>query len=115
MLTLNFLNRKIHVKHSCSIHNEKSLVYKLKTKNGEGGIMANEKKEKKRGSIVKRMIIAVIAGFVVGFLCLVLREFLNGNGNEGVWNIVDAIFFQDITATDGFEGLGLLILSGSFL
>lgn len=112
MLTLNFLNRKIHVKHSCSIHNEKSLVYKLKTKNGEGGIMANEKKEKKRGSIVKRMIIAVIAGFVVGFLCLVLREFLNGNGNEGVWNIVDAIFFQDITATDGFEGLGLLYIIG---
>ena len=74
--------------------------------------MANEKKEKKRGSIVKRMIIAVIAGFVVGFLCLVLREFLNGNGNEGVWNIVDAIFFQDITATDGFEGLGLLYIIG---
>ena len=74
--------------------------------------MANEKKEKKRSSIVKRMIIAVIAGFVVGFLCLVLREFLNGNGNEGVWNIVDAIFFQDITATDGFEGLGLLYIIG---
>ena len=112
MLTLNFLNRKIHVKHSCSIPNVSSLVYKLKTKNGEGGIMANEKKEKKRGSIVKRMIIAVIAGFVVGFLCLILREFLNGNGNEGVWNIIDAIFFQDITTTDGFEGLGILYIVG---
>lgn len=74
--------------------------------------MANEKKEKKRGSIVKRMIIAVIAGFVVGFLCLILREFLNGNGNEGVWNIIDAIFFQDITTTDGFEGLGILYIVG---
>lgn len=74
--------------------------------------MANEKKEKKRGSIVKRMIIAVIAGFVVGFLCLILREFLNGNENEGVWNIIDAIFFQDITTTDGFEGLGILYIVG---
>lgn len=74
--------------------------------------MANEKKAKKRGSIVKRMIIAVIAGFVVGFLCLILREFLNGNGNEGVWNIIDAIFFQDITTTDGFEGLGILYIVG---
>ena len=74
--------------------------------------MANEKKEKKRGSIVKRMIIAVIAGFVGGFLCLILREFLNGNGNEGVWNIIDAIFFQDITTTDGFEGLGILYIVG---
>ena len=58
------------------------------------------------------MIIAVIAGFVVGFLCLILREFLNGNGNEGVWNIIDAIFFQDITTTDGFEGLGILYIVG---
>lgn len=74
--------------------------------------MANEKKAKKRGSIVKRMIIAVIAGFVVGFLSLILREFLNGNGNEGVWNIIDAIFFQDITTTDGFEGLGILYIVG---
>ena len=74
--------------------------------------MGKAKKEKKRGSIVKRMIIAVVAGFVVGFLCLLLREFLNGNGNEGVWNVVDAIFFQDITTTTGFEGLGILYIVG---
>ncbi|HJA11952.1 MAG TPA: dicarboxylate/amino acid:cation symporter [Candidatus Mediterraneibacter merdipullorum] len=74
--------------------------------------MGNEKKEKKRASIVKRMIIAVIAGFVVGFLCLVLREFLNGNGNEKVWNVVDAIFFQDITTTNGLQGLGLFYIAG---
>ena len=51
-----------------------------------------ENKEKKN-SIVKRMIFAVVAGFIVGFLSLFLREFLNGHGNGNVWNIINAIFF----------------------
>lgn len=70
-----------------------------------------EKKEKKN-TIVRRMIIAVVAGFVVGFLCLFLREFLNGNGNEGLWNVIDAILFQDVTATGGIEGIGLFYIVG---
>lgn len=70
-----------------------------------------EKKEKKN-TIVRRMITAVIAGFVVGFLCLFLRESLSGNGNEGVWNVIDAILFQDVTATDGIEGIGLFYIVG---
>lgn len=72
--------------------------------------MEKKKKEKERGSIVKRMIIAVVAGFVVGFICLFLREFLNGNGNEKIWNVIDAVFFQDITATNGFKGIGLFYI-----
>nr|WP_294491346.1 dicarboxylate/amino acid:cation symporter [uncultured Mediterraneibacter sp.] len=74
--------------------------------------MEEKKKEKKKSSIVKRMIIAVASGFVVGALCLLIREFLNGNGNEKVWNVVDAIFFQDITTTTGLEGLGLFYIIG---
>ncbi len=70
-----------------------------------------EKKEKKN-TIVRRMITAVIAGFVVGFLCLFLRESLSGNGNEGIWNVIDAILFQDVTATDGIEGIGLFYIVG---
>lgn len=68
--------------------------------------------EKKKASIVKRMIMAVIGGFIVGFLALILREFLNGNGNEGVWKIIEAILFQDITATNGIEGLGIFYIIG---
>lgn len=69
--------------------------------------MENKKKET---SIVRKMIMAVAGGFIVGFACLFLREFLNGNGSEGVWNIVDALFFQDITTTQGLEGLGLFYI-----
>src|SRR5699024_10937088 len=110
-LTTDEVKCKIFIKYSCSIHNEMRSVH-IEKQNEEGGIMGKEKKEKKRGSIVKRMIIAVVAGFIVGFLCLLLRECLNGNGNENVWNIVDAIFFQDITTTTGFEGLGILYIVG---
>lgn len=70
------------------------------------------KKEKKKSSIVKRMIVAVAAGLVGGFLCLLLREGLNGSGHERAWGIIDAIFFQNITATDGFKGIGLFYITG---
>lgn len=43
--------------------------------------MENKKKE---SSIVKKMLLAVAGGFIVGFACLFLREFLNGNGGSGV-------------------------------
>ena len=66
--------------------------------------MENKKKET---SIVKKMILAVAGGFIAGFLCLLLREALNGSGGSGVWKVIEAILFQDITATQGIEGLGL--------
>ena len=70
-----------------------------------------EKKNKKR-TIVSRMIFAVVAGFVVGFLALLLREYLSGHGQDGVWKVIEAIFFQDITKTTGIEGLGLFYIVG---
>ena len=71
--------------------------------------MENKKKET---SIVKKMILAVAGGFIAGFLCLLLREFLNGNGSSGVWNVIEAVLFQDITATQGIEGLGIFYIIG---
>ncbi len=70
------------------------------------------KKKEKKNTIIRRMIIAVIAGFVVGFLALLLREYMKGNGASGAWNIIEAILFQDITATKSVEGLGLFYIIG---
>lgn len=70
------------------------------------------KSKKKESSIVKKMILAVIGGFVVGFLCLLLREVLNGHGYETAWSVIEAIFFQDITTTTGFQGLGIMYIIG---
>lgn len=69
------------------------------------------KPKKERSSVVKRMIWAVILGFVVGILCILLRDSLGGKENA-VWRVIDALLFQDITATTGVEGLGLLYVIG---
>lgn len=66
----------------------------------------------KKNTIVRRMMISVVSGFVVGFLCLLLKSHLVGTGGEKVWNIIEAIFFQDITATTSIEGIGLFYIIG---
>lgn len=70
-------------------------------------------KEKKREtSVVKKMMIALVAGLVVGIACLFLRESLLAAGNEGVWNMINRILFQDITAEDGVNAIGIFYIIG---
>ena len=71
-----------------------------------------KQKEKKKASIVKKMMIAVVAGFVVGFICLLIKSAVMGTDGEGAWKVVEAILFQDITATKDIEGLGLFYIVG---
>ena len=66
------------------------------------------KAQKQKMSIIKKMLIAVVAGFAVGILCL----FIKGQINADVWDVVDAIFFQDITATKSIEGIGIFYIIG---
>ncbi|MGM9920523.1 MAG: dicarboxylate/amino acid:cation symporter, partial [Bhargavaea sp.] len=56
------------------------------------------------------MILAVVFGFIVGILAIVIRDTL-GTKNS-VWKVIDAIFFQDISKTTGFQGLGLFYIIG---
>lgn len=70
------------------------------------------KSQKQKSSIVKKMMIAVAAGFGVGIICLLIKAQLVGTDAEGVWKVVDAIFFQDITATTKIEGIGLFYIIG---
>lgn len=69
-------------------------------------------KKRKKMSIIRRMMFAVLFGFGAGFLCLLLREFLNSEGNSQIWSVIEAIFFQDITATKGIEGIGIFYIIG---
>lgn len=69
--------------------------------------------KKEKSSIVQRMFIAVGAGFVVGFICLFLKAQI---GDSAVWKFIDALLFQDITATTSLQGLGLFyIISQLFM
>ena len=70
------------------------------------------KEKKKEMSIVKKMLIALVGGLVVGIACLFLREYLVNSGNEGVWNTINMLFFQDITVEDGVNAVGIFYIIG---
>ncbi len=64
--------------------------------------------KKEKSSIVKRMIIAVTMGFVIGIICILIRD--NIGTTSSIWKVIDALLFQDITATKSIEGLGLFYI-----
>ncbi len=66
----------------------------------------------KKNSIVRRMLIAVAMGFIVGIICMLINQKVSGTSGEGIWNIINALLFQDITATTSFEGIGLFYIIG---
>ena len=73
--------------------------------------MGKAKTEKKKSSIIKRMILAVIFGFICGILAIIIRDQLGGVDSK-VWKVIDAILFQDISKTTGFQGIGLFYIIG---
>lgn len=70
------------------------------------------KENKKQMSVVKKMMIALVGGLVVGLIFMFIRSSLLDSGNEATWNLINKIFFQDITAEDGTGALGLLYIIG---
>ena len=54
----------------------------------------------KSDSVVKKMMIALFGGLIVGVAFLLLREKLVSTGNETVWNVINNLLFQDITVPD---------------
>ncbi len=68
--------------------------------------------KEKKNSLVRNMMIAVAAGFAVGIACLLIKQQVVGTGAEKVWNVVDALLFQDITATTSLQGIGLFYIVG---
>lgn len=72
--------------------------------------MSSEKK--KQMSVVKKMMIALVGGLVVGLVFMFIRSSMLSSGNEATWNLINKILFQDITAEDGTEALGLFYIIG---
>lgn len=72
--------------------------------------------EKKQVSIMQKMAIALGGGIAIGIVFLLLREYLNANGHPQVWDVINKIFFQDITADSKLESIGLFyIISQLFM
>ena len=66
----------------------------------------------KSDSIVKKMVLSLIFGLILGVSFLVLKTNLINSGNENVWNIINKIFFQDITKPEGLRALGIFYIIG---
>lgn len=69
-------------------------------------------KEKKKNSVVKNMMIALVSGLIVGIAFMLLRQQLLNSGQENVWGVINKLFFQDILAADGVNALGLFYIIG---
>ena len=67
---------------------------------------------KKKMSVVKKMMIALIGGLLVGLIFMFIRSSMLDSGNEGTWNIINSLLFQDITAEGGTNALGLFYIIG---
>lgn len=67
-------------------------------------------KKKKGMSIMKKIMIAMVSGILLGVICLYIRESLSGTDNEVIWTWMNRIFFQDITAEQGFYSLGIFYI-----
>lgn len=67
-------------------------------------------KKKQSMSIMTKIMIAMAGGILVGVLCLWLRESTAASGNDGLWNWLNRIFFQDITQEKGFYSLGIFYI-----
>ena len=54
-----------------------------------------------------KMAIALVCGLVAGFSCIVLREHLISSGNQEIWNTINNLLFQDITAQGAENAIGI--------
>lgn len=67
---------------------------------------------KKGKSLALKMIIALICGLLAGLGCIFLRESLTANGQIEIWNTINNIFFQDITAEGATSAIGIFYIIG---
>lgn len=70
------------------------------------------KKTKSSRSLAARMGIALLLGCIAGLFFMWLRETLNATGNAALWNTINNILFQDITAEGAANAIGLFYIIG---
>lgn len=59
-----------------------------------------------------KMTVSLLLGVVVGMLILLLKSNLISSGNDNIWNVINSIFFQDISVDEGKNAIGLFYIIG---
>lgn len=69
---------------------------------------------KSKMTIVKKMVIALVLGFLLGGLLIIIRE--QAGIESALWRFIDKVFLIDVTKSKGFDGVGILyIISQLFM
>ncbi|MGN1165132.1 MAG: dicarboxylate/amino acid:cation symporter [Lachnospiraceae bacterium] len=68
--------------------------------------------QKQPMTVVKKMMIALVGGLIVGLAFLFLRENLIASGNEATWTMINKLLFQDITVEEGVGAIGIFYIVG---
>lgn len=74
--------------------------------------MTKEATKKEPMSVVKKMMIALVGGLIVGVGFLLIRQQMTASGNEAAWSVINKIFFQDITVEAGVGAVGIFYIVG---
>ena len=68
------------------------------------------KKQASSNRLAVKMMIAMVAGIVVGLIFMAIRETLGSD--SAIWTTLNNLLFQDITAAGANQALGLFYLGG---
>ncbi len=68
--------------------------------------------KKNPNELAIKMVIALILGLIAGTSFIFLREYLNGNGKGNLWLTINNLLFQDITAEQGRNAVGIFYILG---
>ncbi len=63
-------------------------------------------------NLAKRMMVALALGLICGIGCIMVRESLNGGGQQELWKTVENLLFADITKEGNESALGIFYLLG---
>lgn len=69
-------------------------------------------KKENSNRLAFKMMIALVLGLGCGIGLIALRENLMANGGQDTWNLINSIFFADISASGNEQALGIFYLIG---
>lgn len=70
------------------------------------------KEKNKSTELAIKMGISLVLALIIGTAFILLRESLIANDKTSIWNAINSILFQDITAEEGRNSLGIFYILG---
>ena len=71
-----------------------------------------EKNKNSGSALARKMAVSLVCGLAAGFAFMMLREKLVASGNSGIWQTINDLLFQDITAEGAERALGIFYIIG---